>query len=164
MDYVPLLWMNHVTPMSVRWPIARRKPEHIQDVMASQKILVRNANYVLIRRFSAKEEKRRLVAAPYLASRFASARVGLENHLNYVHKPGGSLTEDETHGLAALLNSTLLDTWFRAVNGNTQVSATEIRSMPLPSLDVIKALGREVRDVADLEAIDQIVEAAVGQR
>lgn len=163
-DYVPLLWMNHVKPMKVSWPIARRKPEHVQDVMGSQNILVRNLNYVLMRRFSAKEEKRRLVAAPYVADRFASPRVGLENHLNYVHKPGGALTEDEAYGLAALLNSTLLDTWFRAVNGNTQVSATEIRSMPLPSLPVITKLGREVRGVTDLEEIDRMVEAAVGQR
>lgn len=163
-NFIPLLWMNHITPMSVTWPVARRKPEHIQDVAGSQNILVRNLNYVLMRRFSAKEEKRRLVAAPYIAGRFESERVGLENHLNYVHKPGGSLSDDEAYGLAALLNSTLLDTWFRAVNGNTQVSATEIRSMPLPSLEVVTALGRQVRDVTDLEQIDRIVEAAVGQR
>jgi adenine-specific DNA-methyltransferase len=162
--YLPLLWMNHVTPMQVTWPLARRKPEHIHDVMASQKILVPNANYVLMRRFSAKEEKRRLVAAPYLAEAFDAPRVGLENHLNYIHQPGGSLSADEAYGLSALLNSTMLDTWFRAVNGNTQVSATEIRSMPLPPKEAIVSLGQRARGVSDLEQIDRLVEAAVGDR
>ena len=61
----------------------------------------------------------------------------MENHLNYIHRPGGTLSEDEAWGLAALYNSRLLDTWFRAVNGNTQVSATELRAMPLPPRETI---------------------------
>ncbi|UVF19987.1 Eco57I restriction-modification methylase domain-containing protein [Microvirga terrae] len=157
-EYVPLLWMNHVRPMQVTWPLARHKPEHIQNVPASQYILLPNLNYVLLRRFSAKEEKRRLVAAPYLAQNFDVPMIGLENHLNYIHKPGGSLSEDEVFGITALLNSSHLDTWFRAVNGNTQVSATEIRSMPLPPHDVIVALGRMARGVVDLAGIDELVE------
>lgn len=161
-DFVPLLWMNHVKPMQVTWPIARRKPEHILDSVNTLKILVPNANYVLMRRFSAKEEKRRLVAAPYLATGFDAQRVGLENHLNYIHCPGDSLSADEAFGLAALLNSTLLDTWFRAVNGNTQVSATELRSMPLPTKAKIIEIGRRTRNVTDLDEIDMIVEAALG--
>ncbi|MPR11660.1 Eco57I restriction-modification methylase domain-containing protein [Microvirga tunisiensis] len=159
--YVPLLWMNHVHPMQVRWPLARRKPEYIQDVIASRPILVANANYVLLRRFSAKEEKRRLVAAPYIANTIDAPMLGLENHLNYIYKPGGSLSEDEAFGIAALLNSSLLDTWFRAVNGNTQVSATELRSMPLPPLETIVRIGVQARVLIDLEAIDALVEREV---
>ncbi|MXQ11184.1 Eco57I restriction-modification methylase domain-containing protein [Microvirga makkahensis] len=163
-EYLPLLWMNHVHPMRVTWPISRRKPEYIHNTSTSQRILVPNANYVLLRRFSAKEEKRRLVAAPYLARDFDCSMVGIENHLNYIHKPGGSLTEDEALGIAALLNSSLLDTWFRAVNGNTQVSATEIRSMPLPALDVIVRIGQQAQTLNDLDGIDTLVAKEVRVR
>ena len=146
--HVPLLWMNHVRAMQVTWPLNRHKPEYIRR-RGAEALLVPNRNYVLMRRFSAKEEARRLAAAPYIAGDFAIPEVGLENHLNYVHRPGGTLSDDETWGLTALYNSRLLDTYFRCVNGNTQVSATELRAMPLPARDVVVALGRRVMRLPD---------------
>ena len=88
----------------------------------------------------------------------------MENRLNYVHCPGGALSEDEAFGLAALYNSRLLDTWFRTVNGNTQVSATEMRSMPLPSREVIVVLGRRVKHLDDpMAQVDELVASTVVQ-
>ncbi|MCK6580788.1 MAG: SAM-dependent methyltransferase, partial [Anaerolineae bacterium] len=103
--------------------------------------LLPNKNYVLLRRFSAKEERQRLTAAPYLAD-FDTPVIGIENHLNYIYRPGGDLSPEETQGLAALLNSSLMDTYFRRFSGNTQVSATELRALPLPPLELIIELGR----------------------
>ena len=142
--HVPLLWMNHVRAMEAKWPLSRHKPEYIVRRGAGA-LLVPNRNYVLLRRFSAKEEPRRLTAAPFIAAEFEVPEVGLENHLNYIYRPGGQLSEDEAWGLAALYNSRLLDTWFRTVNGNTQVNATELRAMPLPAPETIVALGRRVK-------------------
>ena len=143
-SHVPLLWMNHVLAMEATWPLSRHKPEYIARQGAGA-LLLPNRNYVLLRRFSAKEELRRLTAAPYIATNFKIAEVGFENHLNYIHRPGGELSEDEAWGLAALYNSRLLDTWFRTVNGNTQVNATELRTMPLPTDETIIELGRQVK-------------------
>lgn len=154
---VPLLWLQHVQPMRVVWPLATRKAQFIEDGAASGHLLVANRNYVVLRRFSAKEEKRRLTAAPCLAEQFRGhARIGLENHLNYIYRPGGGqLSEVEAHGLAALLNSRLMDTWFRIGSGNTQVSATELRAMPLPPLEVIRRIGKRVLN--GTQEIDAIV-------
>ena len=146
--HAPLLWMSHVRPMRATWPLNGAKPEFIRRA-AAQPILVRNRNYVLLRRFSAKEEARRLTAAPYFAIDHAGPAVGFENHLNYVHRPGGDLAEDEAWGLAALYSTRLLDTYFRVINGNTQVSATELRSLPLPTHPAIVALGRHVKASPD---------------
>ena len=173
-SHAPLLWMNHVRAMRTTWPIDRRKPEYIRR-SGAKSLLIPNRNYVLLRRFSAKEERRRLTAAPWLASEFRGPEVGIENHLNYIHRPGGTLSEDEARGLAALYNSSLLDTWFRAVNGNTQVSATELRTMPHPPYERIVALGQRVKGldapmdgldalVMDLVARPGLAEAAVGGR
>ena len=156
-SHVPLLWMNHVRAMQATWPLDRHKPEYILRTGA-RTLLVPNRNYVLLRRFSAKEEARRLTAAPYIAAKFAIPEVGFENHLNYVHRPGGSLSEDEAWGLAALYNSRLLDTWFRTINGNTQVSATELRAMPLPAHRTIIALGQRAKHLADpMKDLDSLV-------
>lgn len=144
--HVPLLWMNHVQSMQVTWPLNRHKPEYMKAIK-SRTLLLPNQNYVLLRRFSAKEETRRLTAAPYLAERFPCDLVGIENHLNYIYRPGGALSENEVWGLAALYNSSLLDTYFRCVNGNTQVSATELRGMPLPDISVVRQIGQRMKEM-----------------
>lgn len=157
--HVPLLWMQHVRAMKIEWPIPmRQKEQYVKLTNEASPLLVADKNYVLLRRFSAKEERRRLTAAPLIAGYLGSPRLGLENHLNYVHRPGGTLTVDEAWGLAALYNSSWLDTYFRVVNGNTQVSATELRAMPLPSLEVIVAIGRKARVSLDcIEDLDTLV-------
>jgi adenine-specific DNA-methyltransferase len=68
----------------------------------------------------------------------------LENHLNYVYRVRGHLTREEAAGLAAVLGSSLLDRYFRVSNGNTQVNATELRALPLPSPRLIETIGREL--------------------
>ena len=159
--HAPLLWMNHVCAMRTTWPLDKHKPEYIERAGA-ETLLVPNRNYVLLRRFSAKEEARRLTAAPWIAADLPIPDVGLENHLNYVHRPGGTLSEDEAWGLAALYNSRLLDIWFRTFNGNTQVSATELRAMPLPAHETIVLLGQQVKRLADpLATLDGLVACAV---
>lgn len=163
-DAVPLLWLSNVRPMHIRWPIGlSKKPEYIRESSQSAYILVPNRNYVLLRRFSAKEEARRLVAAPYFSS-VEFETVGFENHLNYIYRPGGTVSAEEAWGLAALLNSSILDQYFRCVNGNTQVSATELRAMPLPALDVITQIGDGVRGQTDLARIDAVVSTLVSPR
>jgi len=158
--HAPLLWMQNVTAMRVDWSVtARNKSQYIVATVESRPLLVKNQNYVLLRRFSAKEAARRLVAAPFLANIINAPFVGLENHLNYVHRPGGSLSAEEACGLAALLNSALIDSYFRTFNGNTQVSATELRAMPLPPLNLIKTLGECVMtEPHDLASLDTLVD------
>jgi adenine-specific DNA-methyltransferase len=142
---VPLLWLQHVLPGTVIWPLAGgfRKPEHIER-SAGPKLLVANRTYVLIRRFSAKEDAHRLVAGPYIAGHLPGDVLGLENHVNFIHRPGSELSPSEAIGLAALLNSELIDSYFRISSGNTQVSATELRALPLPPVHILDALAARV--------------------
>ncbi len=157
----PLLWMQHVHPMRTAWPSpAAEKPQWIKTAPESMKLLVSDATYVLIRRFSAKEEKRRLVAAPLSRGALNEDLIGLENHLNYVRGVLTELDEELAYGLSALLNSTFLDRFFRISNGNTQVSATELRAMPLPAERDIRTIGEEAQrrfdsahDLSDLDAL-----------
>jgi adenine-specific DNA-methyltransferase len=146
--------------MQVQWPTKTRKPQFMAVSPSAPSLFVPNRNYVLLRRFSAKEEKRRLVAAPYLQQIFQAAVVGLENHLNYVYRPGGELSWEEVYGLSALFNSRWLDTYFRTLNGHTQVNATDLMHMPLPPLPIIQQIGRCVltAGVYAPEQVDEIVE------
>jgi adenine-specific DNA-methyltransferase len=142
----PLLWMHNVRAMRIEWPTQTgRKPQYISISSDSDHLLLPNKNYVLFRRFTTKEETRRLVAAPLVLGQLKTTNVGLENHLNYMHRPGGFLSVDEVFGFSAIYNSEFFDLYFRTLNGNTQVSATELRAIPLPSLKRILIIGELVR-------------------
>lgn len=154
---VPLLWMQHIQHMQINWPI-NKKREHIVASCETAWMLVSNINLVVMRRFSPKEAQRRITAAPYIAGTLPGAVIGLENHTNYICRPGGQLTSNEARGLAAFLNSRIADHYFRTVAGNTQVNATDLRKLPLPSWDSIVAIGRAVRASTSLSKVDSVVE------
>jgi len=80
-----------------------------------------------------------------------------------IFRKGGALTIHETIGLSAFLNSAIVDRYFRIVNGNTQVNAGEIRALPLPPLEVITDIGRQVEriDQPAPEQVDSIVFSAL---
>ncbi len=162
----PLVWIQHVQRMAVTWPLVRfDKPQRIRIEPGSYRLLLPNKNYVLIRRFSPKEENSRITAAPYLKGTLPSEFLGIENHVNYLHRPGGDLSEIEALGLAAFLNSRWVDQYFRLSSGNTQISATELRDLPLPSLEHIRRIGTRLHQaggVSHVTLVNQIVGEELG--
>lgn len=142
---VPLYQLINTSKMGFDWPVSKRnKPQYIQNCEATKSLLLPNKNYVFLRRFSAKDDKSRLVASPYFADIFKAEVIGVENHLNYIYRRKGHLDRNEILGLAALLNSSLFDTYFRTFNGNINVSATELREMPMPPIEDIKEIGNRI--------------------
>lgn len=139
----PLLWMQNVKPYQIEYPLdGFDKPQAILG--NDPTLLVPNANYVLLRRFSAKED-RRLISAPFIGEKFDFEQIGFENHLNTIFRKKGTLSDAETTGLSALLNSAIIDRYFRIVNGSTQVNAAELRILPLPPMEVIKKIGEKIQ-------------------
>ncbi len=155
----PLLWMQHVTRSRVHWPIGKKR-EHIYCQQAIDWALVENVPMVLMRRFSPKEDVRRVTAAAYLGH-LPGKKLGLENHLNYVYRPNGELSRLEALGLAAYLNSARVEAYLRAVAGNTQVNATELRRLPMPSISQLTAIGENFEAEMPLAKIDAAVELVI---
>lgn len=159
-EAVPLLWLQHVHRMEVKWPLEHfDKPQGVSK-HAGPKLLVKNSTQIVLRRFSAKEESRRIIAAILPEGAFGTELIALENHLNYLYRPGGMLTDEEAMGITAFLNSTLVDRYFRITNGNTQVNATELRKLPLPRQDQLTRIGDQVARLPnkqDFDAIEHII-------
>ena len=142
---VPLLWMHNIQGMKIDWPLNKNgKASAIRVQLETVPLLVPVKNYTLVKRFTSKEQKRRLHAGVLLEKDFTYNSVGIENHLNYIYRPKGNLTIHEPVGIAALLNLKIIDDYFRALNGNTQVNAIDIRSLPLPNIEVIRKIGHLV--------------------
>ena len=163
-DTAPLIYPTHLANGGVRWPKSGgRKPNGIVDGPDTADLLVPSEVYVLTRRFSAKEERRRVVASLYDPMRFPNVeRVGFENHLNYYHARGRGLPSTLAKGLAVYLNSTLVDEYVRQFSGHTQVNATDLRALRYPARAVLEALGERVGDTWPTQVeIDDILRAEV---
>jgi adenine-specific DNA-methyltransferase len=160
-DTAPLIYPTHFASGYVSWPKDdSKKPNALVYSPETSNLFVPNEDYVLVKRFSSKEEKRRLVGAIYDASRVAAPAVGFENHLNYYHRNGHGLDMMLARGLAAYLNSTLLDVYFRQFSGHTQVNATDLRNIKYPTLEQLRVLGSQLPDgeTVDQDTIDRLLE------
>ena len=156
----PLIYPCHFQDGFVSWPApSGKKANAIALSLQTQDLLLAAGYYVLTKRFSSKEERRRVVAALFDPQRIASPLVGFENHLNYFHNRGNGMSEPLAKGLALYLNSSLFDCHFRLFSGHTQVNATDLRKMTYPSRDQLIKLGLHVQDrMPDQETIDKILD------
>ncbi|MDP1682514.1 MAG: Eco57I restriction-modification methylase domain-containing protein [Burkholderiales bacterium] len=140
---VPLLYPAHFTGQNIEWPKPGiKKPNAIQRNAETEKWLYPNGFYCVVRRFSSKEEKRRIVASVVQPDTFTDAEMlGLENHLNVYHENKHGLPEALARGLAIYLNTTGVDENFRRSSGHTQVNATDLKMMKYPSRKALIKLG-----------------------
>lgn len=158
-DTVPLIYPGHFKDGFIEWPRSNfKKPNALSIQPRRDELLVPPGCYVLVKRFSSKEERRRIVAAIYDSERVAQGPVGFENHLNYFHRSGEGLPLPLARGLTAFLNSTLVDDYFRQFNGHTQVNATDLRSLKFPSEHDLISLGEQFGETfPDQPQLDEIV-------
>ncbi len=156
---VPLLYAGHFSGQTTEWPKrGLKKPNAIARNTETERWLYPNGFYAVVRRFSSKEERRRIVASVVDPHQFPRMEVlGFENHLNVFHENRHGLPEDLARGLAVFLNGTAIDDHFRRFNGHTQVNATDLRTMKFPSRAQLIALGKWAKKQRELtqECIDE---------
>lgn len=154
---VPLLYPTHFNGTGMEWPKAGKKPNAIIINSETLKMFYPSGFYTVVKRFSSKEEKQRVVARVINPTKFNSQYVGIENHLNVFHFKKNGISENVAYGLAAYLNSSYVDTHFRTFNGHTQVNATDLKQLKYPNLKALTALGKWAKklDEFDQERIDQ---------
>lgn len=134
----PLFYSHHIRNGRVSWPVGREAEYIVTDRSG---FLQENTDYLFVKRFTSKEEKRRLQCGIYLKADHSEYEyISTQNKINYI-KCG---TPELAYGLFVILNSTLYDAYYRILNGSTQVNSTEINLMPVPSKEAIKEMGREL--------------------
>lgn len=140
-DAVPLFFSQHIQNGEVMFPVGKDN-EYI--VTNQNGLLQKNTNYLFVKRFTAKEEHRRLQCGVYLAHKYPEYKeISTQNKINFIcglH----NLSEYAVYGLYVLFNSTLYDNYYRILNGSTQVNSTEINSMPVPPMAIIESMGKEL--------------------
>lgn len=134
----PLFYSNHIREGRVVWPIGK-EGEFIKT--DREAYLQENSDFLLVKRFTSKEEIRRLQCGIYLKQNYRQYKyISTQNKVNFVKCDSSCIT----YGLYVLLNSSLYDSYYRILNGSTQVNSTEINQIPVPPREVIEEMGREL--------------------
>lgn len=159
----PLIVPRHLSQGFVTWPQEMNgKPNAIEPEGPVDPLLLPKGWYVLVKRFSAKEERRRVVASLHDPKRVDAERVGFDNKLNVLHRRGAGLPPRLAKGLAMFLNSTLVDAYFRQFSGHTQVNAADLRSLKFPAAAVLERIGERINGRMPSEGeIDQLLRREV---
>ena len=158
---VPLFYANHIKDGYVEFPITK-SGEYVLTERKS--LLQKNQNYLFVKRFTSKEEKRRLQCGMYFAKDFPQYDlISTQNKINFIDGVA-ALSECIIRGLYVLFNSSMYDTYYRILNGSTQVNSTEINNMPVPDIEVIKVLGQKLQETSDIssENCDRLMEEYCG--
>lgn len=154
-DACPLIYPGNLRDGGFEWPRAMRKPQwFFPTVPKDQGLLMPEGWYTVVKRFSAKEERRRIVASTWSPIEHPGA-IAFENHLNVLHIKGAGLDHDLARGLTMWLNSTFVDRFFRTFSGHTQVNATDLRTLRFPTLSTLRELGRT--SASNQDDIDALV-------
>jgi hypothetical protein len=159
---VPLIYPGHLSITGTVWPVPGwKKPNAIMRNAETEKWLYPNGFYCVVRRFSSKEEKRRVVASVVDPASFADHTVlGFENHLNLFHENKHGLPELLARGLTVFLNTTAVDESFRRFNGHTQVNATDLKLMKYPSREALIELGKWAKQ--HIEITQEMIDDQLG--
>jgi adenine-specific DNA-methyltransferase len=160
---LPLIYPRNFENGYILWPKpGGRKAQAMTVLPGIEELLVPRDTYVLVKRFSSKEENRRVVAAVYDPERITAEHVGFENHINYYHRHGNGFSATIAKGLAVYLNSTMVDLYFRQFNGHTQVNATDLRNLRYPTPVQLETLGSKIGDeFPDQGTIDEWLQQEV---
>lgn len=159
-ETVPLIYPGHLRSGGVTWPMPDgKKPNALARNDQTEQLLLPNETYVLVKRFSAKEERRRLVAAISSPAFAPGTAIGIENHLNVLHCAHRGLPIHLALGLCAVLNSTTMDLYVRTFSGHTQINATDLRQLRFPRGPELCALGESLlqRRWPEQDELDHLV-------
>lgn len=154
---IPLFYAQNLVEGRIEFPVDRE----IQYVVPIKDGFKQsNKNYLIVKRFTSKEERRRIQCGIYLSSWFPQYEfVSTHNKVNFVTGVDRDLTDKGVHGLYVLFNSTLYDDYYRILNGSTQVNSTEVNTIPVPKFEVIEELGEKLMNQKnnDTKICDQIL-------
>lgn len=149
----PLFYSSHIQDGKVIWPIGKQG-EYI--VTNKPSFLQPNGNYLFVKRFTAKEEKRRLQCGMYRQKDYPQYKyISTQNKINFIACQSLCLL----YGMYALFGSMLYDQYYRILNGSTQVNSTEVNTMPVPDKATIEKIGKELMaTVVNEENCNKIVD------
>jgi adenine-specific DNA-methyltransferase len=156
---VPMVYSHHFEVGFVAHPkVDAKKPNYIELNEETRKWMMPKGCYVVVRRLSSKEERRRIVPAVFTPDSVPGDLVGFDNKTNILHEGKKGMAVDVAKGMTVYLGSTFADQWLRRFSGHTQVNAGDLRVLRYPDISTLRAWGQKVGSrLPDQVEIDALV-------
>ena len=124
-----LIWAENIQRYVFQPTKLRAGKQYINSELRTCKPI--STRTIAVQRTTAVEQEFRIIAELIDPNNF-SYPIQCENNTSYIEKNVGSVNLEI---VLALLNSRLYDFIFRHINSNTHVSATELKSLPIPTMN-----------------------------
>ncbi|SIQ01125.1 adenine-specific DNA-methyltransferase [Peribacillus simplex] len=155
----PMIYQENFRQGKIEWPIESEKPGLIVEDDKNYKRLRPSGIYVLVKRMTTKEERKRIVAAVFNNKEYSDQKVGFDNKINYYHIAQGGIDDlNLAKGLCLYLNSSLVDFYFRTFSGSTQVNVADLKAIKYPYKEDLIQIGRLFTELPPQEEIDKIID------
>lgn len=144
---VPLIVYRHINTDRVKYePLINKnknKAITLLDDKTNSSLLVKNSNYVLIRKIIDKKYDKLIHSVGYLKE-LEAEMIALDNGIAYLTNRHDSLSREEVLGLQCILMSKQFDDYYRMINSSNTINVYELENMHFPDLKTIKLIGQDV--------------------
>ncbi|HKI05413.1 MAG TPA: N-6 DNA methylase [Thermoanaerobaculia bacterium] len=161
---LPLVWATDVGRFRFSFGAAgESRPAFLAETHETERLATYGPS-LLVQRVTADEQARRIVAG---LARLPDRKYFVENHLNVLQVSSKALVD--LRFLLGLLSSDVVEFLFRSMNGNTQVSATELNLLPIPrgrfeseiieTVELLEDAAAEARDGLEQDLNERVARA-----
>ncbi|WP_202708808.1 Eco57I restriction-modification methylase domain-containing protein [Sporosalibacterium faouarense] len=149
-DYAPLLINNDIVNNNEIIYFSRKnsRKTHNKSIHKSARCLIKNSNYLILRKVTAKDDKNILISSVLSKDFFQHELLGLDNNLLYFHRVTNDkyLSLDECYGLFCIINSKQFQSYYYLINGTHTINVSDFKNMRFPNLDTISSIGCKLRN------------------
>lgn len=152
-DFAPLLINNDIQDNNYINYIKRKnvRKTHNKSINILSRNLIRNSNYLILRKVTAKDDKNLLISAVLKKEWFKHKLLGLDNNLLYFHRlnKGLDLSLQECYGLYCYINSKYFKQFYSLINGTHTINVSDFNKISFPSISQLIKMGNQIMDSKD---------------
>jgi len=145
----PLIVYRHINSEKFNYiPLTRKSNNTAITILnegSNNNLLIKNRNYVLIRKNTDKKYNKLIHSIPYLKN-LDSEKLGFDNGLAYLTNEDDSLSKVEILGINCILMSKQFDDYYRMINSSHTLNIYEFKNMHFPDLDTVRNIGKMVEN------------------
>lgn len=122
-----------------------KRKTHNKSISSKNKLLLKNSNYLLIRKVTAKDDIDLVITCVLEKNYFKHELLGLDNNLLYIHKIDKTeMSLDLCYGLYCFINSKQFKSLYSMINGTHTINVSDFNNIKFPSLSILSNIGKEL--------------------
>jgi len=127
-----------------------KRKTHNRSIYYKNRLLLKNSNYLIIRKITAKNDSEFIVSAVLEKNYFNHTKLGVDNNLLYISKSDCTeLTLEECYGLYGYINSNQFKSFYFMINGTHTINVNDFNNIKFPSKNQLIYIGKKLLDKKD---------------